>query len=133
MPFLGGQVQASPLPGAPTAGIPGGAHLGKRALGQPLDVLLYLLLRSAGALAGDTHGLLALLQEEAGLVHAEDAGLLVCEVLEDVLPEVVADLVGVPPRRAQEALDALRVLLPDGLGHQPAVLTLHSAKSRPTR
>ncbi len=75
----------------------------------------------AGVLAGDAHALSSLL-EEAGLVDDEDARLLVREVLDDVLPQVVSDLVGVPLGRVQEALHPLRVPLPDGLGELPAVL-----------
>ena len=42
-----GQVHARALPRASGAGIPGGAHLGERALAQTLDVPLYLLLAPA--------------------------------------------------------------------------------------
>jgi hypothetical protein len=75
-------------------------------------------------LAGDAAGFPPLL-EEAGLVDDEDASRLVAEVVDDVLPEVVADTVGVPGGSAQQALHAPRPGLPDRLGELPAVLALH--------
>jgi hypothetical protein len=48
-------------------------------------------------------------------------------VLEHVFAQVVANLIGVPFGRVQQALDALRVLLDYGLGHLPAVLALYPA------
>jgi hypothetical protein len=51
--------------------------------------------RRASVLARDAAGFPPLL-EKAGLVHEEDASRLVAEVRDDVIPEVVADTVGVP-------------------------------------
>ncbi len=58
----------------------------------------------AGVLAGDARGVVTLL-EESGLVEDED-GFGVPERVDDVVPEVVADLVGRPvgaPRRCWTA------------------------------
>ena len=79
--------------------------------------------RRAGVLARDAAGLLPLLQK-AGLVHDEDAGRLVAEVLDDVVPEVVADAVGVPGGGAQQALHPPGPGLADRLRELPAVLAL---------
>jgi hypothetical protein len=49
-------------------------------------------------------------------------------MLEHILSEVVADLLGVPLGRVEQALYALRVTLADGLGYLPAVLALHAAE-----
>jgi hypothetical protein len=49
-------------------------------------------------------------------------------MIEHVLPEVVADLLCVPFGRVEQALYALRVPLAYGLGHLPAVLSLHAAE-----
>ena len=87
------------------------------------DLAIDRVARGAGVLAGNTYALLALLQE-AGFVHDEDARPLVTEVLDDVLSKIVADLIGVPLGGVQEALDALGIPLPDGLGKPPAVLAL---------
>ena len=78
----------------------------------------------AGVLAGNAYALLALL-EETGLVGDEHAALLIAEMLHDILPEVVAHEVGVPSRRVQEPLDALRVRFSHGLGQLPAILAFH--------
>jgi len=49
-------------------------------------------------------------------------------VLHDVLSQVVADLIGAPFGRVEQALYALRIPLADGLGYLPAVLALHAAE-----
>ena len=49
-------------------------------------------------------------------------------MLDHVLPEVLAYLIGVPLGRVEQALYALRVLLADGLGELPSVLALHAAE-----
>ena len=40
-------------------------------------------------------------------------------------PQLVAHRVGVPDRRVEQALDALRPVFPDGLGDLPAILPVH--------
>jgi hypothetical protein len=64
------------------------------------------------------------LLQEAGLVHDEHARRLVGEMLDDVLPQVIANFIGVPLGRVQQALHSLRVPLAYGLGHLPTVLAL---------
>ena len=65
------------------------------------------------------------LLEEAGLVDDEDAGRLIPQVVDDVVPEVVADAVGVPGGSAEQALHAPGPGLTDRLGELPTVLALH--------
>ena len=74
-------------------------------------------------LARDAAGLLPLLQK-AGLVHDEDAGRLIAEVRDDVVPEVVADAVGVPGGGTQQALHPAGPGLADRLRELPPVLAL---------
>ncbi len=73
-------------------------------------------------LALDADGVRALL-EEAGLVEDQD-GLFVTEVLDDVAPEVIADGLGVPIGRIEEALDAVGGGLAEEFCEVPAVLPL---------
>ena len=77
----------------------------------------------AGVLARDPGGVGPLL-EEAGLVEDQD-GVGVAEGLDDVGPQVVADLVGVPVGPAQQVLDAVGGVVADLLGELPGVLALH--------
>jgi hypothetical protein len=51
----------------------------------------------------------------------------VAELLHDVLPQVVANFIGVPLGRVQQALHSLRVVLAYGLGELPTVLALDTA------
>src|SRR5215210_1060409 len=101
----------------------GGTLLGGVAQKHP-DLAVDCVACGARVLAANTYTLLALLQE-AGLVGDEHPTLFVAQVLNDILPEVVAHEVGVPLGRVQEPLDALRVRFSDGLGQLPAVLALH--------
>jgi hypothetical protein len=63
----------------------------------------------------------------AGLVQHQHR-LRVPQVLDHVLPEVVADPVGVPPRAIQQPLHPIRGQLPGLLGQPPAVLALDLAQ-----
>jgi hypothetical protein len=58
------------------------------------------------------------------LVDHEDPALGVAQVLDHVGAQVVADSLGVPDGRVEQALHALRPPLADGLSELPAVLTL---------
>ena len=77
----------------------------------------------AGVLPRHPRGVGPLL-EEAGLVEDQD-GVGVAEGLDDVGPQVVADLLGVPVGPAQQVLDAVGGGLADLLGELPGVLALH--------
>src|SRR5215207_8070078 len=50
---------------------------------------------------------------------------LVCEVLDYVFAQVVSDLLGVPLRLVEQPLHTIGGAISNGLGHLPAVLTLH--------
>jgi hypothetical protein len=65
------------------------------------------------------------LLQKAGLVDDEDAACVVAQVPDDVVPEVVADAVGVPGGGAQQALHAPRPGLAHRFGELPPVLALH--------
>ena len=64
------------------------------------------------------------LLQKAGLVHDEHASGLISEMLDDVVPEVVADAVGVPGGGTQQALHAPGPGFADRLRELPAVLAL---------
>jgi hypothetical protein len=79
--------------------------------------------RRAAVLARHAAGLSPLLQK-AGFIHNEDAGRLVAEVRDDVVPEVVADAIGVPGGGTQQALHPPGSGLADRLRELPPVLAL---------
>src|SRR5215210_7305905 len=68
--------------------------------------------------------LAVLLLQEAGLV-ADEHRPLVCEVLDHVLAQVVAYQICVPLRLIEQSLHTIWGAVSNGLGHLPAVLTLH--------
>ena len=59
------------------------------------------------------------------LIHDEEAGRLVAEVRDDVIPEVVTDAIGVPSGGTQEALHSARPSLADRFCELPPVLARH--------
>ena len=77
----------------------------------------------AAVLPRDAAGLLPLLQE-AGLIHDEHAGGGIAEMVDDVVPEVIADALGVPGGGVQETLHPMRPGLADRLCELPPVLAL---------
>jgi hypothetical protein len=81
-----------------------------------------------GQVGGDRNGGgncgLGPLLQEAGLV-ADEHRPLVCKVLDHVLAQVVAYQICVPLRLVEQSLHTIWGALSNGLGHLPAVLTLH--------
>ncbi|GHE09663.1 hypothetical protein GCM10010339_62790 [Streptomyces alanosinicus] len=57
-------------------------------------------------------------------------GILVAEVLDDVVTQVVQNLVGVPPDPVQQPVDTIGTGMPGLLRQRPAVLPLQ--RSNPT-
>ena len=85
----------------------------------------------AAVLPRDAAGLLPLLQE-AGLIHDKHAGGGISEMVDDVVPEVIADALGVPGGGVQETLHPVRPGLTDRLREcQPFLRSTRS--SNPAR
>jgi hypothetical protein len=91
---------------------------------EDTDLAVHGVARRARVLACDAAGLPPLLQE-AGLVHDEDAGGGIPEMVDHVVPQVIADAVGVPGGGAQQALHPARPELADRFGELPTILALH--------
>jgi hypothetical protein len=92
---------------------------------------------AAGVPAGHPDALFALLLQEAGLVEDERAALFVAQMLDYVLPEVVADRVGIPfggvfKRRWTPYGGSFSPIISSRRA-APAVLALDRAQSRPTK
>jgi hypothetical protein len=75
-----------------------------------------------GVLATHPGGVPALL-EEAGLVKDQD-GVGIAERIDDIIPEIVADRLGIPVGPAHEVLNAIGVSVADLLGDLPGILPL---------
>jgi hypothetical protein len=90
------------------------------------DLAVLLLAGRAGVLALHPGRAVTLL-DEAGLIHHQHR-VRVAQVLDDIVAQVVADPVGVPPGAVEQPLHAVGDQLAGLLGQPPAVLALDLAE-----
>src|SRR5690606_8229033 len=93
-------------------------------ISQEDTYLAILNATSRAAVLTGNPGRVATFLQKTGLINNQHS-LLITQIVEDILPQLIADTIGIPKRTAEQMLNAIRRRLAKRFGQPPAILTSH--------